>query len=155
YALAGLNAFAFHLSSNLWAGLVAGCVFLVALALTGRRPVALAAAALFVVHPAHVEAVAWISSRKDLVAAAFALPSLLTYLRYRPGGARGGGWYGVSLLLFLPAVSGKLSVATFPLLFLAIDLFVEGRPLVRSLPDKLPFPAAAGCVAMVAAAAQP
>src|SRR6266566_4815119 len=56
YAFAGPSAPAFHLSSNLWAGLVAGSVFLVALALTGRRPVALAAAALFVAHPAHVEA---------------------------------------------------------------------------------------------------
>src|SRR5207245_9790884 len=35
YALAGLNAFAFHLSSNIWSGLVAGFVFLVAVALTG------------------------------------------------------------------------------------------------------------------------
>src|SRR5213078_513803 len=61
YALGGLNAFAFHLSSNLWAGLVAGFVYLVALAITQERRTAIVAALLFVVHPAHVEAVAWIS----------------------------------------------------------------------------------------------
>src|SRR5947207_6007703 len=93
HAIAGLNAYAFHLSSNLWAGIVAGFVFLVALALTSRRSVALAAGALFVFHPAHVEAVAWISSRKDLVAAAFALPSLLAYLCYRQGGPTAARWY--------------------------------------------------------------
>src|SRR5437667_3546396 len=120
YAFAGASAPAFHLSSNLWAGLVAGSVFLVALALTRRRPVALAAAALFVAHPAHVEAVAWISSRKDLVAAAFALPSLLAYLRYRRGGAAAARWYAASLFLFLLALAGKLSVATFPAVFLAL-----------------------------------
>ena len=98
HGLAGLNAFAFHLSSNIWAGLVAGFVFLVALALTGRQTVAIAAGALFVLHPAHVEAIAWISSRKDLVAAAFALPSLLTYLRYRQGGATARRWYVLSVL---------------------------------------------------------
>ena len=156
YALAGLNAYAFHLSSNLWAGLVAGFVFLAALALTGRRIVAVAAALLFVVHPAHVEAVAWISSRKDLVSAAFALPSLLAYLRYRDGRAAAAPrWYAASLLLFVLALSGKLSVATFPAVFLAHDLFVEKRALRRSVVDKLPFLVAAGFIALVVASAQP
>jgi hypothetical protein len=155
YAFAGLNAFAFHLSSNTWAGLVAGFVFLVALALTGRPTVALAAGALFVLHPAHVEAIAWISSRKDLVAAAFALPSLLAYLRYRQGGSAAIKWYFGSVLLFLLAVAGKLSVATFPAVFLAHDLFIERRPLKRSLLDKVPFIVAAGMVALLVASAQP
>jgi hypothetical protein len=155
HALAGLNAFAFHLSSNIWAGLVAGLVFLVALALTGRQKVAIAAGALFVLHPAHVETIAWISSRKDLVAAAFALPSLLAYLRYRQGGATAKRWYVVSVLLFLLAVAGKLSVATFPAVLLAYDLFIERRPLKRSLLDKVPFLVAAGLIALVVASAQP
>jgi hypothetical protein len=155
YALAGLNAFAFHLSSNILAGLVAGFVFLVALALTGRQAVALAAGALFVLHPAHVEAIAWISSRKDLVAAAFALPSLLAYLRYRQGGSAAIKWYAAAVLLFLLAVAGKLSVATFPAVFLAHDLFIERRPLRRSLLDKVPFLVAAGMIALMVASAQP
>jgi hypothetical protein len=155
HALAGLNAFAFHLSSNIWAGLVAGLVFLVALALTGRQTVAIAAGVLFVVHPAHVEAIAWISSRKDLAAAAFALPSLLAYLRYRQGGTTAKRWYVVSVVLFLLAVAGKLSVATFPAVFLAHDLFTERRPLKRSLLDKVPFLVAAGMITLVVASAQP
>ena len=155
YALAGLDAFVFHLSSNIWAGLVAGFAFLVALALTGRQTVAIAAGALFVLHPAHVEAIAWISSRKDLVAAAFALPSLLAYLRYRQGGSAAIKWYFASVLLFLLAVAGKLSVATFPAVFLAHDVFIERRPLKRSLLDKVPFLVAAGIIALVVASAQP
>jgi tetratricopeptide (TPR) repeat protein len=155
YAVAGSSPFVFHLSSNIWAGLVSGFVFLVALALTGRRAVALAAAALFVVHPAHVEAIAWISSRKDLLAAAFALPSLIAYLRYRQGGPTARRWYVLSLLLFLLALAGKLSVATFPAVFLAFDLFVEKRPMVRSLVDKVPFLVAAGLIALIVASAQP
>ena len=155
YALAGVNPFAFHFSSNLWAGVVAGFVFLVALALTGRRLAALAAAVLFIVHPAHVEAVAWISSRKDLVGAAFVLPSLLAYLRYRQGGVAALRWYVASLLLFLCALAGKLSVATFPAVFLALDLFVEKRPLLQSLPDKVPFLLSGGLIALVVASAQP
>src|SRR6201993_10864 len=155
YCIAGPNPLAYHLSSNIWAGVVAGCVFLVALALTGRRMIAVAAAALFVVHPAHVEAIAWISSRKDLVAAAFTLPSLLAYLRYRQGGSAAIKWYFASVLLFLLGVAGKLSVATFPAVFLAHDLFIERRPWKRSLLDKVPFLVAAGTIALVVAAAQP
>jgi protein O-mannosyl-transferase len=155
YVFAGLNAFTFHLSSNLWGGLVAGFVFLSALALTGSRLVAVAAAALFIVHPAHVEAIGWISSRKDLVAAAFALPSLLAYLRYRQGGSVATQWYVASVLLFLFAVAGKLSVATFPAVFVAYDLFVERRPLSRSLWDKVPFVLGAGLIALAVTAAQP
>jgi hypothetical protein len=155
YVFAGLNAFAFHLSSNIWAGLVAGFVFLVALALTRNRILAIAAAVLFILHPAHVEAIAWISSRKDLVAAAFALPSLLTYLCYRQGGSTARRWYIVSLVLFLLAVAGKLSVATFPAVLLAYDLFVEKRPLSRSLWDKVPFVVGAGLIALAVVAAQP
>jgi tetratricopeptide (TPR) repeat protein len=156
---------------------VAGCVFLVALALTGRRMIAVAAAALFVVHPAHVEAIAWVSNRKDVIAAAFTLPSFLAYLCYRregdkaavpdssgpalPGRARYSvraktyWWYGASVFLFLLGVAGKLSVATFPAVLLALDLFVEKRPLKQSLLDKVPFLVVGVVIGLGAASAQP
>ena len=155
YAIAGLNPLAYHLSSNIWAGVVTGCVFLVALALTGRRMIAVAAATLFVVHPAHVEAIAWISNRKDLVAAVFTLLSFLAYLCYRREGDKAYWWYGASVFMFLLGVAGKLSVATFPAVLLALDLFVEKRPLKRSLLDKVPFFVVGVVIALGAASAQP
>ena len=155
YTIAGLNPLAYHLSSNIWAGVVGGCVFLVALALTGRRMIAVAAAALFVVHPAHVEAIAWISNRKDVIAAAFTLPSFIAYLCYRREGDRAYWWYGASVFLFLLGVAGKLSVATFPAVLLALDLFVEKRPLKQSLLDKVPFLVIGVVIALGTAWAQP
>jgi hypothetical protein len=153
HAIAGLNAYAFHLSSNLWAGVAAGFVYFVALALTQHRLTAIAAAILFIVHPAHVEAVAWISSRKDLVAAAFLLPGFLAYLKYRQRGAI--AWYLASLLLFLLALLGKPSVVAFPAVLLSVDLFIEKRPLSRSIGDKIPFLLLAGFVAVAVQHAQP
>jgi hypothetical protein len=153
YAVGGLNAHAFHLSSNLWAGVVAGFVYLVALALTRERRTAMAAALLFVVHPAHVEAVAWISSRKDLVAAAFVLPCVLAYLKYRQRGEI--GWYLASLLLFLFALLGKLSVAAFPAVLVVLDLVLENRSVSRSIIDKIPFLVLAALVAVAVHYAQP
>jgi hypothetical protein len=153
YSVGGLSAYAFHLSSNLWAGVVAGFVYLVALALTQQRITAVVAALLFVVHPAHVEAVAWISSRKDLVAAAFVLLCVLAYLKYRQRGAI--GWYIASLLLFLFALLGKLSVAAFPAVLVVLDLVLEKRPLRRSVIDKIPFLILAPMVAVAVQHAQP
>ena len=153
HAIAGLNAYAFHLSNNLWAGIVAGLVYLVALALTQHRLTAIAAATLFVVHPVHVEAVAWISSRKDLVAAAFVLPSFLAYLQYRQRGSL--AWYFTALLLFVLALLGKLSVIAFPAVLLSCDLFIEKRPFSRTIVDKLPFALLAGLVAVAVQHAQP
>ena len=155
YSIAGPDAYSFHLSNNIWAGIVSGFVFLTTLALTSNRIIAILAAALYVVHPVHVEAVAWISSRKDLVAAAFALPSLLTYLYYRRGGEKKWRWYILSLILFAFAAGGKLSVATFPAVFLAIDFFIEKRPLARSILDKLPFIGIGLIIASVVVSAQP
>jgi hypothetical protein len=153
YALAGLNPYAFHLSSNVWAGIVAGFVYLVAFALTQQRLAAVAAALLFIVHPTHVEAVAWISNRKDLVAAAFVLCCTLAYLKYRQTKAR--SWYIISLLLFVFASLGKLSVAAFPAVLLAIDLFLEKRPFRRAIADKLPFLVLVAMVAVAVSQEQP
>jgi hypothetical protein len=153
YVVGGLSPRAFHLSSNLWAGVVAGFVYLVALALTQERRTAMVAALLFVVHPAHVEAVAWISSRKDLVAAAFVLPCVLAYLKYRQRGAI--GWYIASLLLFLLALLGKLSVAAFPTVLVALDLVLEKRSVRRSIIDKIAFLVLAALVAVAVQYAQP
>lgn len=153
HAIAGTNAYAFHLSNNLWAGVVAGLVYLVALALSQQQLTGIAAALLFLVHPVHVEAVAWISSRKDLVAAAFVLPCFLAYLKYRQRDAT--AWYIASLLLFLFALLGKLSVAAFPAVLLSVDVFIERRPLRRSIADKIPFLLLAIVVAIGVQQAQP
>jgi len=153
YSLAGLSAYAFHLSSNLWAGVVAALLYLVALALTQQRIIAVVAAFLFIVHPAHVEAVAWISNRKDLVAATFVLPCVLAYLKYRQRGEI--GWYIVSFLFFSLALLGKLSVAAFPAVLLIVDLVLEKRPLRRSILDKVPFLLMAALIALAVRHAQP
>jgi len=153
YAAGGLSAYSFHLSSNLWAGLVAGFVYLVALAITRQRTIAVIAALLFVIHPVHVEAIVWISNRKDLVATAFVLPCVLAYLKYRQRSAI--SWYIVSLLLFLFALLGKLSVAAFPAVLVVLDLVLEKRPLSRSIADKIPFLVLTALVAVSVQHAQP
>ncbi|HTX34632.1 MAG TPA: tetratricopeptide repeat protein [Bryobacteraceae bacterium] len=82
-------------------------------------------AAIFAVHPLHVESVAWISERKDVLSTFFEMLTLLLYIRYtaRPGGrnyAAMAGAYALSLL-------AKPMAVTFPLVLLLLDYWPLGR----------------------------
>ena len=123
----------------LWHGWVACAVYLLALAIRPRILAAAAAAGLFLLHPAHVEVVAWISSRKDLVATGFAALSMAAYLLYRRRSRRWGWWYAGSVLAFLLASAGKQSVLLLPAIMLVWDLLVERRWNWQMVADKLPF----------------
>jgi tetratricopeptide (TPR) repeat protein len=123
----------------------AGLVFLVLLAATGDRMRSALVAALFCAHPQHVESVAWIAERKDLLSALFGLLALWAWVRFtqRPAASR----YSLTLLLFAASLLSKPTLVTFPFLLLVLDRW----PLARGcrLLEKLPFAAlSAGCAAM-------
>lgn len=115
----------------------------------GRRLPAFAGAALFLLHPANVENVAWISEQKTLLATALATGAAILYLR----GGRGLRWgTGAALALFVLALLAKTSVVVLPALLVLLDL-ATGRP--RSLARWALFvvPAAAAAYVQVRAAA--
>jgi hypothetical protein len=112
------------------------------------------AALLFSAHPAHVEVVAWLSSRKDLVATAFAALSMACYVRSRRGGSS-GWWYAGSVLSFLLASSGKQSVVLLPLVMLAWEVLVDHRRDWKMLLGKIPFGVIALFFAWMTWGAQP
>ena len=73
-------------------------------------------AALFAIHPLHVESVAWISERKDVLSAFFAFAALYGYVRYveTPSARR----YAVFASLFAIGLMAKPMLVTFPFLLL-------------------------------------
>ena len=75
-------------------------------------PGAWAAAAVFAVHPLHVESVAWIIERKDLLSALFYLAAALTWIRYVE--TPGRGRYALALALFTAGLLSKSIVVTLP-----------------------------------------
>jgi len=106
------------------------CVVLVyslSLAITRRwklpnaRGIALLAAALFAVHPLHVESVAWVSERKGLLSAAFSLGCLLAHFR------RGFTWRVICAVLLALALLAKPSAVVVGPLLVALDAFVLRR----------------------------
>ena len=82
-------------------------------------------AAIFAVHPLHVESVAWVIERKDLLAALFYLSAVLTYLRFleypRPGP------YFSSLVLFVAGLLCKSIVVTLPAALVVYHWWQRGR----------------------------
>ena len=93
-----------------------------------------AVAALFAVHPQHVESVAWISERRDVLSGLFFVLTLAAYLGYvRHGGV--GGMLLVAVLLSLGLMS-KAMLVTVPALLLLLDFWPLGRfGQAAELPD--------------------
>jgi protein O-mannosyl-transferase len=123
--LFGLDAGAHH-AVNLLFHLVNTLLLLVVLRrLTGAFWPSYFVAAWFALHPLHVESVAWISERKDLLSAFFAL---LTFAAYTGYAQRRSWWrYLLVLLLFTLGLMSKPMVVTLPFVLLLLDYWPLNR----------------------------
>ena len=122
--------------------------------LTGALGRSALVAALFAWHPLHVESVAWVAERKDVLSTFFFLLTLVAYARYagargqnpkhQPPGSReapssklraqlaighwqGAMWYSLSLLLFALGLMSKPMLVTLPFVLLLLDYWPLGR----------------------------
>ena len=100
-------------------------------------PGAWVTAAVFAVHPLHVESVAWVIERKDLLSALFYLAAALTWIRFvkapRPGR------YGLALGLFAAALLSKSIAVTLPAALLIYHWWQAGRVTRTDLTRLAPF----------------
>lgn len=93
--------------------------------MTGATLRSVAVAALFAVHPLHVESVAWVSERKDVLSTCFGLLSLLAYVRWtRRGGA---GRYALCAGALAAGLMAKPMLVTWPFVLLLLDRWPLGR----------------------------
>jgi tetratricopeptide (TPR) repeat protein len=150
----GTSVPGFHVTHlAFYGGGVLGLYFLFARVL-GSRPAALAAAAIYAAHTIHVESVAWLASRKDVVCLFFYAPALLAYIRYADEPK--GRWlaYGSSLALAAAAMLSKGYAVILPAALFAYDVCFAGRITRRNLADKIPFLIVAGAVVLLTIHAQ-
>jgi tetratricopeptide (TPR) repeat protein len=138
WRFAGADPTAYHLASLLLHLVSTVLVFRIALELSpGSARGALVTAALFALHPMHVESVAWIAEQKDVLYGAFFLGALLLYLRHAAAG-RARHLAG-ALLLFVLSLLAKGQAVVLPVAMLLADAY-QRRPLTRrSLLEKAPF----------------
>jgi len=109
----GLNAGPHHATNLLWHALNGFLVFVLGLRLDLGRTKAGILAIIFAIHPLHVESVAWIAERKDLLAGACYLGSLILYTGYVRSIDRSK--YRISLVLAWLAMMSKPTAVTLPI----------------------------------------
>jgi protein O-mannosyl-transferase len=124
--------------------------------MTGRSLPSAVVAAWFAVHPLHVESVAWIAERKDVLSTTFGLLALLTWIAHVKDGRPAAKWW--SLAAYAASLMAKPMLVSFPILLLLLDVWPLTRtsPWRRRVIEKLPFAvlAVASCVITVVVQAQ-
>jgi tetratricopeptide (TPR) repeat protein len=139
WKLFGTAAAGWHAMNILLHMLVVYFVFAVLEKVTADLRLAAIATVLFAVHPLRSESVAWISGITDLLLAAFLLPSLLLYLRYRERGNR--KYLAAALGLFLIAAFTKEPALSLPIFIGAYEVLIadQENPLFIRLKKALLF----------------
>ncbi len=149
YQLFGLDPGMFHLTNLVFHGLATLLLFAFFRRLSGSRWRSAFVAAFFALHPLHVESVAWISERKDVLAAFFGFATLLAYVHYARQRSRGR--YLAVVVLFCLGLMAKPMLVTLPLVMLLVDFW----PLRRIVWwDKAPLLAISAAASWVAYAVQ-
>lgn len=169
YVLWGMHPGGYHLG-NVLLHAANGALFfvlagrLLALALPGTAAVPLrlgaaAAALLFALHPLRAESVAWITERRDVLAALFYLLATLAWLRAAEDeAARRRRWYLASLGLFALGLLSKSMIVSLPLALLVLDVYPlrrldlrdwRGPGARRVLLEKVPYLAMAAATIVI------
>jgi Flp pilus assembly protein TadD len=133
--LFGLDIGRHHLTSVCLHALATLLLFAALRRMTGEHWRSAMVAALFALHPLHVESVAWIAERKDVLSAFFWMLTLYAYACYA---ARPSTWrYALALLAFCLGLMAKPMLVTLPLVLMLLDYWPLARG-VRWL-EKIPF----------------
>ncbi len=98
--------------------------------------IAFISALLFGIHPMHVESVAWISERKDVLYAFFFLAGLIFYLKFTE--TKSVKYYLLCLLFYIFSLLSKPAAVVFPLLLFCIDYYLNRRFNFKLIFEKIP-----------------
>ena len=157
--LFGLDAGKHHLTSLLLHAVNAVLLFLIFMRMTGALWRSAFVAALFALHPLHVESVAWIAERKDVLSTLFWLLTLIAWLAYVKSSKTVP--YALTVLFYALGLMAKPMVVTLPFTLLLLDYWPLKRlilplrghtaELKKLLWEKAPLfaMAAASCVVTV------
>src|SRR3989441_8329744 len=176
YLLWGMNPVGYHLTSLLLHAANAVVFFFVvrriltlALPSPSEHGYALAvssgfAALVFAIHPLRVESVVWVTERRDVLSGLFYLVAILLYLRACERGARGRGWYWLSVAVFGCALFSQSIAGSLPVVLLILDVYPLRRlggalgwwsePARRVYVEKIPFVLLAAAASAIAVMAQ-
>jgi hypothetical protein len=135
----GLRPLGYHLDNVLLHAVAAVLLWRVLVLL--EVPGAWVAAALLAVHPLHVESVAWVTERKNVLSGVLYLSAGLVYLRFalRKPTALSWDMYLLSLLLFIGALWSKTVTCSLPAAILLVIWWKRGRITLKDVTPLIPF----------------
>ena len=148
-AMFGLNPAGHHFVNLLLHVLNSVILFLLINKIAKAFYPALVIAFLFALHPLHVESVAWVAERKDVLSGFLGLVTLFLYCKYVI--VRRKFWYFLALAVFAIGLMAKPMLVTLPLLFILLDywplkrweivngLQVNAKTIAKSVIEKWPF----------------
>jgi len=121
----GQKPFGFHLMNLILHIANVLLLFLLLNRLTGSLWRSTLVAALFAIHPLHVESVAWVAERKDVLSTLFWMLTMLAYVNYarKPSAGR----YAAVLVLYALGLMAKPMLVSLPLVLLMLDYWPLGR----------------------------
>lgn len=170
FAIWGLNPFGHHLTNVIIHSLNTFVVVILSVRLVetykagrpleflqgkGTMIAAAVTGLLFGIHPLHVESVAWVSERKDVLCGLFFLSGILSYTSYAKDQLSAGvmkeatacsilsKWYLLTIVFFMLALLSKPMAVSFPLVLLIVDRYPferirSARTLLSALTEKVP-----------------
>ena len=139
YHIGGLNPFVYH-THNLLLHIANLClVYVLFLRISKNILVATIVTLLFCLHPMHVESVAWISARKDLMYSLFFLLALIFYHIRSSSKSHGHVYYWICFLLFLMSLLSKGMAVSLPVILLGMDYLSDRKDYKKMFLEKIPF----------------
>ncbi|MCC6759317.1 MAG: tetratricopeptide repeat protein [Candidatus Omnitrophica bacterium] len=137
YHFFGYQPFVYHLDNLLLHILVTALIFVFTRQISASLTVAAVAALLFGIHPMHVESVAWITERKDVLYASFYMAALIFYWRYLTD--RRKVFYLLSLVCGCLSILSKPMALSLPFVLFILDWFFRRKIDKKIFFEKVPF----------------
>jgi len=132
-----LNPFIYHVTNFVFHLLNTMLVFWFIFVITGKIFPSFITSVLFGIHPLHVESVAWIAERKDVLCTFFFLGTLISYIYYRKHGIR--QFYYISIFIFIMSLLSKPIAITIPFIIILCDYILDKKNNIRGFLEKIPF----------------
>ncbi len=148
YRFFGLDPKAYHVTNILLHLMNTLLVYIVIFLFTRKVWVSFIIAMIFGVHPVHVEAVAWIQGRKDLLFSLFYLLGIVSYVSYLRKNKR-ASLYALAFLCFMLSLLSKVTAVSFPLVVLLIEMYSTRQVDKGALKRVAPFIAFSGLFLIV------
>jgi protein O-mannosyl-transferase len=138
FQFSGLSPFSYFLLNLLLHITNTLLVFYFTWLISGKKPwVGFFTALIFAIHPMHVESVAWISERKDVLYSLFFLLSLIQYWKYLTTDKKSKYW--ICLLFFCLSLLSKPAAIILPFILLLLDYWKGRRYEKKIFTEKIPF----------------